>query len=164
MQAQGSGSIVNVISGALMGLPRLSVYSASKGAMASMVFSWALELADTGVRANGLSPIGAGTGMSPDDPAGQPPEANSAVLEYLLSDRSAHVTGQLVRIDGEELHLYAHPALSLPPALRPKWTAELVAEAFEREFKDRLMPCGVLGTEGRPVELQSGYWKRKQGS
>lgn len=162
MLAQGSGSIVNVTSGAHMGLPRLSVYAASKGAVASMVYSWALELQGTGVRTNALSPVAGGTGMSPADPLNQPPEANSPVVEYLLSDLSTHVNGQIVRIDREELHLYAHPALLLPPAVRPGWSAETIAEAFADEFKDRQVACGVMGAERLPVDLQSGYWKRKE--
>lgn len=163
MLAQGSGVIVNVISGAHMGLPKLGVYAASKGAAASMIYSWALELEGTGIRVNGLSPIGAGTGMSPDDPSGQPPEANSAILEFLLSDRAAGVNGQMARIDGTEIHLYAHPALLLPPAVNANWTAQTVAEAFERDFAGRLVPCGVMGIEGQPVKIESGYWQgRKQ--
>jgi NAD(P)-dependent dehydrogenase (short-subunit alcohol dehydrogenase family) len=162
MVAQGSGSIVNVTSGAHMGLPSLSVYASSKGAVASMVYSWALELADTGVRANALSPVAGGTGMSPADPRNQPPEANSPVVEYLLSDLSSHVNGQMLRIDREELHLIAHPALLVPPAICGQWTAERIAETFAGEFSDRLIPCGVIGVESTPVPLQSGYWKRKE--
>jgi NAD(P)-dependent dehydrogenase (short-subunit alcohol dehydrogenase family) len=164
MLAQGSGSIVNVISGAHMGLPRLGVYAATKGAVASMVYSWAIELKGSGVRVNALSPVAGGTGMSPADPLNQPPEANSPVVEYLLSDLSSHVNGQLVRIDKEELHLYTHPALLIPPAVRPKWSAEAIADAFANEFKDRQVACGVMGMESLPVHVQTGYWKRQEGN
>ncbi|TAK55865.1 MAG: SDR family oxidoreductase [Gammaproteobacteria bacterium] len=164
MLAQGSGSIVNVISGAHMGLPAVGVYAATKGAVASMVYTWAIELAGSGVRVNALSPVAAGTGMNPMDPLKQPPEANSPVIEYLLSDLSRHVNGQLVRIDREELHLYTHPALLVPPAVRPKWSAEVVAHAFANEFKDRQVTCGIMGMESLPVKLQSDNWKpRKAG-
>lgn len=162
MIAQGTGSIINVVSGAHMGMLRLGVYGATKGAAASMVYTWALELAGTGVRVNGLSPFGVGTKMQPPDPLSQPPEANSPVVEYLLSDLSSHVNGQLVRIDREEIHLYSHPALLVPPAVRSSWTAEAVADAFANEFKDRLVPCGVKGMESLAVELKSGYWKRRE--
>jgi NAD(P)-dependent dehydrogenase (short-subunit alcohol dehydrogenase family) len=161
MLRQGAGSIVNVTSGAHMGLAQLSVYAASKGAVASMVYSLALELAGTGVRINGLSPIAAGTGMSPDDPVNQSAAANSPVVEYLLSDLSAGVTGQIIRIDREQLHIYAHPALLLPPVVRQQWSAETIAEAFAAELLDRLVPCGVQGMLGAPTELADGYWKRK---
>lgn len=164
MIAQGSGSIVNVISGAHMGMQRLGVYGATKGAAASMVYTWALELAGTGVRVNGLSPFGTGTKMQRPDPLSQPPEANSPVIEFLLSDLSCEVNGQLVRIDREEVHLYSHPALLVPPAVRQKWTAETIADAFATEFKDRLVPCGVMGMKSLPVELRSGYWHRRGAS
>jgi NAD(P)-dependent dehydrogenase (short-subunit alcohol dehydrogenase family) len=161
MLAQRFGSIVNVISGAHMGLPRLGVYAATKGAVASMVYSWALELQGSGVRVNALSPVAGGTGMSPADPLNQPPEANSPVVEYLLSDLSSHVNGQLVRIDKVEIHLYTHPALLMPPAVRPAWSVEAVADAFANEFKDRQVACGVMGMESLPVNVSTGYWTRK---
>lgn len=176
MLQRGSGSIVNVVSGAHMGMPTMGIYGATKGASASMIYTWAMELAGSGVRVNGLSPFGATRmGMPPKDqpldPALakmvaqlQPPEANAPVVEYLLSDLSAGVNGQLVRIDKGELQLYTHPALLVPPLVRDQWTAETIAEAFEREFKDRLIPCGVLGMEHPPVALRSGYWNRTGGA
>jgi NAD(P)-dependent dehydrogenase (short-subunit alcohol dehydrogenase family) len=172
MLKQGSGSIVNVISGAHLGLRALSVYGATKGAVASMVYAWAVELAGSGVRVNGLSPIALTRMTQPESQPQlppevvkkmnahmQPPEANSPVVEYLLSDLSARVNGQLVRLDKGELHLYTHPALLLPPVVRPTWTAETIADAFAHEFKDRLIPCGVWGMTESPVELKSGFWK-----
>jgi len=173
MLAQGSGSIINVVSGAHMGMPGLGIYGATKGAVASMVYTWSMELAGTGVRVNGLSPFGATTigQRHSDEPIDEeanarrnaalpPPEANSPVVEYLLSDRAAHVNGQLVRIDRKEISLYTHPALLLPPALNDAWTADRVAEAFDNEFKDRLVACGVLGMESLPVDLKSGFHAR----
>lgn len=172
MLEQGSGSIVNVVSGAHMGMPTLGIYGATKGAVASMVYTWAMELAGSGVRVNGLSPFGL-TRMvvrskeATQDPSVaklvaeiQPPEANSPVVEYLLSDLSVDVNGQLVRIDRGELQLYTHPALLIPPVVRTDWTAETVAEAFEGELKDCQIPCGVWGMKNPPVDLQSGFWKR----
>ena len=165
MLSQGSGSIVNVTSGAHMGLPGLGTYAASKGAAASMIYSWALELAGTGVRANALSPVAAGTGMSADDPDVQKPEANSAIVEFLLSDRAAEITGQIVRIDRREIYLYAHPALLLPPAINEAWTGEAVAEAFETDFKGRLVPSGLMGIDALPVRLDGlGTARARTGS
>jgi NAD(P)-dependent dehydrogenase (short-subunit alcohol dehydrogenase family) len=180
MVEQAAGSIVNVTSGAHMGIPGLGIYGATKGAVASMVYGWALDLAGTGVRVNAISPFGAtsissnsarylnrryGTSYSeaeePAPPHMQPPEANAPVVEYLLSDQAANVTGQLVRIDSGELQIYTHPALLLPPVCREQWTAQDVADAFANELRDRLVPCGVKGIEQGPVDLQSGYWKRE---
>ncbi len=176
MLAQGSGSIVNVVSGAHMGMPTMGIYGATKGAAASMVYTWAMELDGSGVRVNGLSPfgltrMGAFSEQELQDPEVAkrvaempPPESNSPVVEYLLSDLSVGVNGQLVRIDRGELQLYTHPALLVPPIVRSEWTAETVAEAFERDLGDRQIPCGVWGMQGPPLDLQSGYWKRVSGT
>jgi NAD(P)-dependent dehydrogenase (short-subunit alcohol dehydrogenase family) len=175
MLGRGSGSIINVVSGALMGIPTLGVYGATKGAVASMVYTWALELAGSGVRVNGVSPFGATrmtdpavtTPLVPDMDRAyallaeiQPPEANSPVVEYLLSDLSVGVNGQLVRIDKGELQLHTHPALLIPPVVRADWTAQAVADAFEDELEARRIPCGIWGMKELPVELTSGFWKR----
>jgi NAD(P)-dependent dehydrogenase (short-subunit alcohol dehydrogenase family) len=173
MVAQGSGSIVNVVSGAHMGMAGLGIYGATKGAVASMVYTWAIELAGTGVRVNGLSPFGA-TRMTTQVDEGvldaetrarrvaqlQPPEANSPVVEYLLSDRAAGVNGQLVRIDKGELQLYTHPALLVPSLVDPAWTAEAIADAFDADLAHRQVACGVLGMRAGPEPLTSGYWTR----
>jgi len=172
MLKQGIGSIVNVVSGAHMGMPSMGVYGATKGAVASMVYTWAMELAGTGVRVNALSPfgkttIGGLTEQDLEDPEMarryaeiQPPEANSPVLEYLLSDKAAAINGQLVRIDKGEIHLYTHPALLVPPVVHADWTAAEVARAFATDLKNRQVGCGVLGMTELPVELESGFWKR----
>ncbi|MFD1051399.1 SDR family NAD(P)-dependent oxidoreductase, partial [Kibdelosporangium lantanae] len=44
MRAQGGGSIVNVSSGAHLGQRKLGIYAASKGAVASLTYSWALDM------------------------------------------------------------------------------------------------------------------------
>jgi short-subunit dehydrogenase len=169
MLAQGSGSIVNLTSNTHMGSPPYGIYAATKGAVASLVYTWAMELAGSGIRVNALSPFGA-TRMvlaSFDDEAEAQrvhaafprPEANSPVIEFLLSDAAADVNGQMVLIRGQEVYLYAHPALLLPPAVRSKWTAETLADAFAKEFRGRLVPCGDAGMAHQPVDLE-GNWTR----
>ena len=179
MLAQGSGSIVQVTSGAHMGIAGLGIYGATKGAIASMLYCWSLELAGTGVRMNAISPFGL-TDIAinsarqinrrfnsdyPEEqtPPGlqiQPPEANSPVVEYLLSDAADWVHGQVVRIDNGELQLCTHPAQLLPSVVRDEWTAAAVAQAFDAELRDRLIPCGVMGMECLPIDLKSGFWQR----
>jgi NAD(P)-dependent dehydrogenase (short-subunit alcohol dehydrogenase family) len=182
MLAQGSGSIVNVVSGAHMGMPGMGVYGATKGAVASMVYTWAMELAGSGVRVNALSPFGATNilgnssrqlseryGVAPttmgqvrSTVAIQPADANSPVVEFLLSDRAEAINGQLVRIDSGELQLYTHPALLLPSVKKDRWDAQAVAECFAEDLAHRQVKCGVLGMESLPVELTSGHWQRNQ--
>ena len=158
MLAQGSGSIVNVTSGAHLGMPTMGIYGGSKGAVASLTYTWAMELEGSGVRVNALSPFGvtrmmdAQAAYRPGDETNrerlariQPPEANSPVVEFLLSDRAAGINGQIVRIDKGELSLYVHPAIQIPPATRDSWTLEDVANAFDADLRRRLVPCGVIG-------------------
>ena len=180
MLAQRNGSIVNVVSGAQMGMPGMGIYGATKGAVASMVYTWAMELSGSGVRVNALSPFGATNilgnssalvhqrygvdtaefGKPVTSVEIQPPEANSPVVEYLLSDEAADVNGQLVRIDKGEIQLYTHPALLMPSVQREHWDARLVAQAFAEDLKHRQVKCGVMGMQSLPVELSSGHWKR----
>src|SRR3954454_9357400 len=113
MRQRGRGSIVNITSGAHFGIPLMAAYSASKGAVASLTYTWSLELEGTGIRVNAISPLaGPGSKMSEDsvgwleannlgtvDISSSPePKANAPVAIYLLSDAAAHVTGQIVRI------------------------------------------------------------------
>ena len=172
MRAQGSGSIVNVVSGAHMGMEGMTVYGATKGAVASMVYTWAIELEGSGVRVNALSPFGLTRMTKPAEgyydkmtlsartAEIQPPEANAPVIEFLLSDRAQGINGQLVRIDKGDLQIYTHPALLLPAMHREHWSGEDVADAFDAQLRARQVPCGVWGMEQGPVPLTSGYWSR----
>jgi hypothetical protein len=134
------------------------------------------------VRVNALSPFGAtnilgnssrqlserygvppaAMGEPTSSVAIQPADANSPVVEYLLSDAAAGVNGQLVRIDGGEIQLYTHPALLLPSVRRDHWDAQAVAQAFAEDLRHRQVPCGVLGMKSLPVALTSGHWKRDE--
>lgn len=163
MYKRGSGSIINVVSGAQAGMEALGCYAATKGAVASLTYSWAGEAAGTGVRVNAISPIGA-TRMMADsnqyfsDHAGNgtpkpapaiPPEANVPVVTFLLSDLSNDVNGQIVRITGAQLSLMTHPAIRAPILERNIWTIESVRDAFRDTLGDMQLPVGlaVLGIE-----------------
>jgi meso-butanediol dehydrogenase/(S,S)-butanediol dehydrogenase/diacetyl reductase len=120
MRGRG-GSIVNVSSRtATVGVPTMTVYGASKGALNSMSRGAAVELAPLGIRVNVVAPGLTETSMvekwisEQDDPAtfkrsvlstipqhrlGTPEEVAQAIL-YLASDEAAHVTGALIAIDG----------------------------------------------------------------
>jgi NAD(P)-dependent dehydrogenase (short-subunit alcohol dehydrogenase family) len=143
LDAEGGGSIVNVSSGSQAGEIALGGYGASKAAVASLTFSWAMELKETNVRVNAVSPL-ADTAMSASNkgfmekqsasrevvyttlPA---PQTNAPVVAFLLSDASVGINGQIVRIAGNELSFVTHPAIA-EPVLRGEWTDTAVAEAF----------------------------------
>ena len=156
MTARGRGSIVNMCSGSHTGAATLSVYAATKGAVASFTYSWALELAPFGIRVNAILPMGetqmrqindgyrASQGLGAHPSPVVPPEANAPVMEYLLSDESAGINGQLINIEGSRLTLMIHPARQYPILEQPQWTAETVAEAFKDELAARQFPAGMV--------------------
>lgn len=171
MIPRGSGSIVNITSGAHMGILTMGIYGASKGAVASFTYTWALELGDLGIRVNAVSPLGksrmgqvtrdyrASRGL-PAYGAGQPaPELNAPLVCYLLSDRSAAINGQIVRIEGRQLSLVAHPMIAVP-VLEDDWTVERIAQAFDDDLGKRQLPIGIHSAEVRPVDVGSAYWSQ----
>lgn len=151
MRAQGEGgAILNVSSGAQMGLPAMSAYGASKGAMASATYAWATELREAGIRVNALSPMAATRMMDEAERylgapvSSVPAEFNAPVACYLLSDAAKDVTGQVVRIEGRVLSLAVHPGIALP-TLEGEWDFETVAEAFRTDLGRRQFPSGTVG-------------------
>jgi hypothetical protein len=90
------------------------------------------------------------------------PEANAPVVEYLLSDASAGVTGQVVRIDGRQLGLCTHPAILTPLLEAERWTFEAVREAFDRDLRHRQLPLGVTGMEVAVTGNPSAFWAGTQ--
>lgn len=171
MKAQGSGSIINVVSGAHMGIPAMGVYGATKGAAASLTYSWAMELAGTGVRMNAVSPMAGDSAMPAIAHAYyarhgiSPPQStitardNAAVFAWLLSDRARGVNGQIVRIEGEQLSLVVHPAVMLPVLEHEGgWGFGDVDKAFADNLADRLLPIGVTGAEIAGFSAASRLW------
>ncbi len=59
MREQGAGgAIVNTVSAAHFGNFGQTNYAGAKGAIASMTYTWAVELARYGIRVNAISPLG----------------------------------------------------------------------------------------------------------
>ncbi|WP_161139197.1 SDR family NAD(P)-dependent oxidoreductase [Propylenella binzhouense] len=164
MKAQdGNASIVNVTSGSQMGLAGASVYSATKGAVASLTYSWALELDGSPIRVNAVSPY-AETRMSQATDAfrhrkGEParaaalpePAANAPLVNFLLSDLSEGIIGQVFRLAGDELNTVTHPALLCPPAVRRDWSAQKIDAILKAELSGMLQPLGYQSVVQRPV-------------
>lgn len=146
MHAQGSGVILNIASGSIVGQRNAAAYSASKGAIASMTFSWAADLAEHGIRVNALAPL-AWTRMVWDNAQAReaygtnpPPERIAPMATYLLSDRSAPMTGQLIRATGDKVHIVRQPAIKQPVLQRDEWDVDEIAAAFEGELAGALEP------------------------
>jgi SDR family mycofactocin-dependent oxidoreductase len=121
MIAQRSGVILNNSSVAgLRGMGRLSHYAASKWGLTGLTKSWAIELAQHGIRVNSIHPTGVNTpmndglaaleGLTPNEiaersagnllpvPWVEPEDVAAAVL-YLASDDARYVTGAQFVID-----------------------------------------------------------------
>src|SRR6202051_2555957 len=117
MQAQGSGSIVNLSSTmGHRGAPGASIYTASKHAVEGLTKSAALEGAAFGVRVNAVAPGPIETAMLdrltgsadrkaglvagvPLKRAGRPEEIADAIL-VAASGRASFITGQIIDVNG----------------------------------------------------------------
>lgn len=150
MVAQGHGSIVNITSSAQLGLPMMAAYSATKGALASLTYSWALDGARYDVRVNAYSPVAstAMTDMSPVVPPDLPsPEDNAAAVVYLLSDLSHGITGQVIQRRGDRLILMSHPDFTQHTARADAWTLEAIEGLFDPVLRKHLQPVGLALTK-----------------
>lgn len=148
MVARGSGSIVNVVSGSMLGIPHLSTYGATKGAIASLTWGWAVEAEGTGVRVNALSPIartemGNAWSLSDRNDDDNPdPDIIAPAAVYLLSDLSSVLHGQILRFNGRAVGLLSPPRVELTSVELTDWTADDIATAVEAELADRLPRIG----------------------
>lgn len=123
MAARGGGAVVNTSSlFALRGQPEASHYAAAKGAIIGFSKSIAREVAGSGVRVNVVAPGPVDTpffarGMAGDTldqvrteraksiPLGKIGRAEEVapVILFLLGSGAAHMTGQVVPVDGGEM-------------------------------------------------------------
>ncbi|MEX2255380.1 MAG: SDR family oxidoreductase, partial [Acidimicrobiia bacterium] len=121
----GSGAIVNLASSAaLAGEPRFGAFAAARAGVVRLTEVLALELAEHGIRANAVCPLG----VSPNQGAGNPgltqgrgrsggdaddwarraiplgrfqePEETASVIVFLASGESSFVTGQSITVAG----------------------------------------------------------------
>lgn len=112
---RGGGSVVNTVSNvALMGMRRMSAYSAAKGGVAALTRATAVEFGPQGVRVNAIAPSVTRTERLArrleTDPSvqalakqhlvglGEPLHVAYAAL-YLASPESGVVTGQILPVD-----------------------------------------------------------------
>jgi hypothetical protein len=63
-----------------------------------------------------------------------PPETIAPLVTYLLSDRAAKVTGQLVRFANGRLHVMGQTSPKQPVVERVEWDVDAIAETFDRRL------------------------------
>ncbi len=135
MTAHGGGSIVNDTSGAQSGMRHRGTYGATKGATASLTYSWAMDLAPSGIRVNAISPIartamvdyGKALGESGTD---IPPEHVAPLVTFLLSDDAAAITGEVIRLEGANLSLLSRPGARRTTTESPTWDHDSLKAAL----------------------------------
>lgn len=156
MREQGYGRIINLSSGiALWGVPRESLYAAAKMGIIGLTQVAALELAQFGITANVMCPVGF-TRMTEgylfpegDAPPGTEPQRNAAMVAYLASDRAAHVNGQIfeLRLTGDGYDILGKHTIDAEIHKPEIWTPTEVADIFDSTLAPAMTPCGPAGLE-----------------
>ncbi len=118
MMKQRSGAIVNIASYAsYFAFPTIAAYTSSKGALAQLTRTMALELAEYGVRVNAIGSgdvvtnllnefMDDGPGFLREHGKGAPigraaePSEIAEIVSFLASDRASFIVGSVVMADG----------------------------------------------------------------
>ena len=153
MREQGSGgAIVNTVSAAHFGNFGQSNYAASKGAIASMTYTWARELARYGIRVNAISPSGStrmsSTYRGPDGKEVElpfiDPTRNGAFVAFLCSDEGNWISGQIFGTGGERVVVLEQPKYGTGMYRDGGWSVEDLREGFAGHLKTHLEPFGLM--------------------
>jgi NAD(P)-dependent dehydrogenase (short-subunit alcohol dehydrogenase family) len=123
MAKTGGGAIVNMSSvNAVMAIPSIASYNASKGGVNQLTRAMALALADRNIRVNAVAPGTIATELAksavltsdeararimsrtPMRRLGEPAEV-ADVVAFLLSSAASYMTGEIVYVDGGRLAL-----------------------------------------------------------
>ena len=117
MREAGFGRILNLASRAIVGMPDMTAYGASKAAIAGITRTWAVELASAGITVNAIAPGPIDTDMlravNPPGSAGDQfirgtipvgrlgePEDIAHAASYFLDAKSSFTTGQVLFVCG----------------------------------------------------------------
>jgi 3-oxoacyl-[acyl-carrier protein] reductase len=154
MKAQGTGgAIVNTVSAAHFGNFGQTNYAGSKGAIASMTYTWALELARAGIRVNAISPAGT-TRMSATAKIGGKtvelpfidPTLNGPFVAFLCSDEADYVTGQIFGSGAERITILDQPKYGTSMLKPGGWQVEDILAHFKQNLGKQLVDFGLMKT------------------
>jgi 3-oxoacyl-[acyl-carrier protein] reductase len=152
MREQGTGgSIVNTVSAAHFGNFGQTNYAGAKGAIASMTYTWAVELARFGIRVNAVSPSGT-TRMSATAKVGGKevplpyldPNQNGAFVAWLVSDEADWVTGQIFGTGADRVAILEQPRYGTAMVKPGGWSVEDLRRHMKPVFGRRLEPFGLM--------------------
>ena len=148
------GSIINTTSGAHFGNFGQTNYAAAKGAIASMTYTWAIELAKYGIRVNAIGPTGS-TRMSATFASSKntnhdnlpfiDPTSNGPLIAYLSSDLAKKISGQIFGCGGERLALMVQPHYGKTLKKDEGWSIQDIDGVMEKEFIHEFKNLGMLG-------------------
>jgi len=168
MREQGrGGSLVTTVSAAHFGNFGQANYAPAKGAIASLTYTLALELARYGIRVNGISPL-ATTRMSETykGPDGKDvelpyhdPELNGPMLVYLSSDQGNYISGQIFGTGGERVVMLNHPSYGTGMYMKDGWTLAAIDHHFRTHLAPLLEPIGLMKT---PYPFRDGITAPQQ--
>jgi 3-oxoacyl-[acyl-carrier protein] reductase len=159
------GSIINTTSAAHMGNFGQTAYAAAKGAIASMTYTWALELARFGIRVNAISPMGStrmaatfkgSDGKAVDAPYFDP-ALNGPMVVFLASDKASYITGQVFGTGGDRISLLSQPRYGQTMIKPGGWTLDDIEQHFKQHIGTRLEPFGL---EKAPYPFYDGVKAR----
>jgi len=145
------GSIVNTTSAAHMGNFGQTNYAAAKGAIASMTYTWAMELARYGIRVNAISPAGT-TRMSQTfkGPDGKEiempfldPALNGPMVVFLCSDEGRYISGQVFGTGADRVTLLEQPKYGSGMIKPGGWSLEDIRQHFKPALGNKLEPIGI---------------------
>ncbi|MPY91622.1 MAG: SDR family NAD(P)-dependent oxidoreductase [Acidimicrobiia bacterium] len=152
-------SIVNTASGAMLGNPGQTNYTAAKAGIAAMTFVEAQELSRYGVRSNCLAPVARtrltlqtpGLGdvvKAPDDPAQFDlyDPANVSPLVAYLATEDCPFNGGVFHVGGNEVGLYGGFSLSEEKIIATdgRWTVDGLQQKAERLLEGRGQLASVV--------------------
>ncbi len=150
-EQKSGGAIVNTVSAAHFGNFGQTNYAGAKGMIASMTYTWAVELARYGIRVNAISPSGT-TRMSATARVGAKtlelpfidPVQNGAFVAFLCSDHANWVTGQIFGTGNDRVQIVEQPRYGTALHLAGGLTVEGILENFQKVFGTRLENVGLM--------------------